>query len=52
MMKANLASVLLLVLIILVWVIAKVRYYMRVSDEQWKRVDKSKLVRWSDDDEA
>lgn len=49
-MKANLGSALLLILIILVWVIAKVRYYMRVSDEQWERVDKSKLVEWADDD--
>lgn len=50
-MKANLASILLLIAIILVWVIAKVRYYMRVSDEQWRRVDKSKLVEWRDDEE-
>ena len=49
-MKANLGSALLLILIILVWVIAKVRYYMRVSDEQCERVDKSKLVEWADDD--
>lgn len=50
-MKASLASMLLLILVILVWVIAKVRYYMRVSDEQWRRVDKSKLVKWQDDEE-
>lgn len=49
-MKANLASILLLLAIILVYVVAKVRYYMRVSDEQWRRVDKSKLVDWTDDD--
>ena len=49
MMKANLGSILLLILIIVVWVIAKVRHYMRVSDEQWQRVDKSKLVEWTDD---
>ncbi len=51
MMEANLWSVALLILIILVWVIAKVRYYMRVSEEQWKRVDKSKLREWDDDDD-
>lgn len=49
-MKANLASILLLLAIILVYVVAKVRYYMRVSDEQWRRVDKSKLVDWTDVD--
>ena len=51
MMKANLWSVVLLILIVLVWVIAKVRYYMRVSDEQWKRVDKSKLREWPEDED-
>ena len=49
MMKASLGSVSFLIFIILVWVIAKVRYYMRVSEEQWRRVDKSRLVDWSDD---
>ena len=42
---------LLLIVIIVVWVIAKVRYYMRVSEEQWERVDKSKLVSWSDEED-
>ena len=51
MMKASLGSVSILIFIILVWVIAKVRYYMRVSEEQWRRVDKSKLVDWSDDND-
>jgi hypothetical protein len=51
MMKASLVSVSCLIFIILVWVIAKVRYYMRVSEEQWRRVDKSKLVDWSDDND-
>ena len=51
MMKASLGSVSFLIFIILVWVIAKVRYYMRVSEEQWRRVDKSRLVDWSDDND-
>jgi hypothetical protein len=50
-MQANLASILLLLAIIVVYVVAKVRYYMRVSDEQWRRVDKSKLVDWRDDED-
>jgi len=50
-MHANLTSILLLIVIVVVYVVAKVRYYMRVSDEQWRRVDKSKLVHWSDDND-
>ena len=49
MMQANLWSILLLILVIVIWVIAKVRHYIRVSDEQWQRVDKSKLVEGTDD---
>ena len=41
---------LLLLVIIIVWVIAKVRHYARVSERQWERVDKSRLRRWEDDD--
>ena len=51
MMKANLLSISVLILVIVIWVIAKVRHYMRVSDEQWRRVDKSKLVTWADDED-
>ena len=51
-MQANLTSIFLLLAIIVVYVAAKVRYYMRVSDEQWRRVDKSKLVDWSDDKDS
>ncbi len=50
-MHANLWTVSLLMLIIVVYVIAKVRHYMRVSDEQWRRVDKSRLVRWDDEED-
>ena len=38
-------------LIIAIYVIAKIRHYMRVSDEQWRRVDKSKLMHWEDDED-
>jgi hypothetical protein len=48
--EANLWSVSILILIVIVWVIVKVRYYMRVSEEQWRRVDKSRLVKWDYDD--
>lgn len=41
---------LLLITLVIVYTIAKVRQYMRESDEQWRRVDKSKLREWKDDD--
>ncbi len=41
---------LLLMVIVIVWVIAKVRYYARLSERQWQRVDKSKLRQWDDDE--
>ena len=34
-----------------IYVFAKVRSYMRESDEQWKRVDKNKLREWEDEDD-
>ena len=34
-----------------IYVIAKVRMYMRQSDAQWRKVDKSKLKSWDEDDE-
>ena len=39
------------VAIVAVWVTAKVRYYAKKSEEQWLRVDKSKLVTWDDEDD-
>ncbi len=33
-----------------IYIAAKVRMYMRQSDEEWKKVDKSKLKVWNDDD--
>ncbi len=32
------------------YVIAKVVFYMRKSDDQWRDVDKSKLKTWDDDE--
>lgn len=42
--------ILALVAVVIVYVIAKVRYYMKQSEEQWRQVDKSKLREWEDDD--
>ena len=35
---------------IVVYVWGKVRYYMRQSDAQWRKVDRSKLRSWDDED--
>ncbi|MDH3547531.1 MAG: hypothetical protein OEN22_10545 [Gammaproteobacteria bacterium] len=39
-----------IIVIVIVYVIAKVVYYMRQSAKQWEQVDKSKLREWEDDD--
>ncbi len=36
--------------LVFAYVISKVIYYKRKSDEQWRAVDKSKLREWKDDD--
>lgn len=41
---------LLAIAIVVAWVIAKVRYYAKQSERQWRAVDKSKLKRFDDDD--
>ena len=40
----------MLIAAVVIYTIAKVIRYMRESDEQWQRVDKSKLREWQDDD--
>lgn len=40
-----------IILAVVVYVIVKVFYYARLSREQWKEVDRSKLREWQDDDE-
>ncbi|MDX1507743.1 MAG: hypothetical protein R3358_05655 [Woeseiaceae bacterium] len=50
-MPDGLWPILLLIAIVIVWVLAKVRHYMRVSDEQWRQADKSKLREWDDDED-
>ena len=49
-MPDGLIPILILIAVVIVYTIAKVRRLMRQSDEQWKRVDKSKLREWEDDD--
>lgn len=39
-----------IIAVVVIYVIAKVIDYMRISDQQWQQVDKSKLREWEDDD--
>jgi hypothetical protein len=40
---------LVVILVVVVWVLAKVLHYARKSEEQWRQVDRSKLREWDDD---
>jgi hypothetical protein len=50
-MPDGLWPVLILIAFVLIYVVAKIRENMRVRDEQWKKVDKSKLREWDDEDD-
>ena len=50
-MPDGLWPVLILIVLVLIYVIAKIREYMRVSEEQWKKVDKNKLREWDDEED-
>ena len=50
-MPSGLIFLLIMIALIVVYTIVKVLQYMRVSDEQWREVDKSKLKQWEEDDE-
>ncbi len=40
----------LIIVVVALWVIAKVVGYARKSEQQWREVDKSKLKTWDDED--
>jgi len=50
-MPDGLWPIIILIAIVIVWVISKVRYYMRKSEEQWREVDKTKLRESNDEDD-
>ena len=50
-MPSGLIFLLIMIALIVTYTIAKVLQYMRLSDEQWRKVDKSKLKQWEEDDE-
>jgi hypothetical protein len=41
----------LIIVFVVLGVVAKVYQYMRKSEEEWKKVDKSRLKAWDDDKE-
>ena len=49
-MPEGLLSILVLIAVVIIYTIAKVIDYSRQSDEQWRKVDMSKLREWEDDD--
>ncbi len=50
-MPDALLYILIFIAFVIVYVIAKVLHYVRLSDEQWAQVDKSKLKTWDDDED-
>ena len=50
-MPEGLWPILILIAVVIVYVIAKVRFYMKQSEQQWLEVDKSKLREWDDDED-
>ncbi len=50
-MPGGLIFLLVMIALIVIYTIAKVLEYMRLSDKQWREADKSKLKEWEDDDE-
>jgi hypothetical protein len=49
-MPDGLLPILVLIVVVIVYTIAKVVQSARKSDEQWQQVDNSKLLQWDDDD--
>ena len=49
-MPDGLVLLLVMIALIIVYTIAKVIRYVKLSEQQWKEVDKSKLREWQDDD--
>ena len=50
-MPKGLLFLLVMIAVIIVYTIAKVISYNRLSKQQWEQVDKSKLKEWDDEDD-
>lgn len=49
-MPKGLVLLLVMIAVIIIYTIAKVLRYNRLSEQQWEQVDKSKLKEWDDDE--
>ena len=49
-MPRGLIFLLLMIAVIIIYTIVKIVSYNRLSEQQWKEVDKSKLREWDDED--
>jgi hypothetical protein len=49
-MPKGLIFLLVMIAVIVIYTIAKIVSYNRLSEQQWKQVDKSKLKEWDDDE--
>ena len=49
-MPTELWLILAFIAVVVAYTVAKIRRHMRISEEQWGQVDKSKLREWEDDD--
>jgi len=47
-MPKGLIVLLVMIAVIVIYTIAKIVSYNRLSEQQWKEADKSKLKRWDD----
>lgn len=50
-MPEGLWPLLIFIVLVIIYTIAKVIEYMKKSEQQWREVDKSKLRKWDDDDD-
>ncbi|MBT8107520.1 MAG: hypothetical protein KJP17_04760 [Gammaproteobacteria bacterium] len=50
-MPKGLVFILVMIAVIIVYTIAKVVQYNRLSQQQWEQADKSKLREWDDEDD-
>lgn len=50
-MQGGLAFLLVMIALIIIYTIAKILQYVRLSEKQWQDADKSKLKEWDDDDD-
>lgn len=50
-MSEGLWLILVFIALVIIYTIAKVFEYMKKSEQQWRKVDKSKLRDWDEDDD-